>query len=210
MRVPSRAPTMIKINYELQTNDLKKKIDRVWELSAAKILSLDKDEKPDAPPPACTVLGKYTPHAWTDWTRGFAYGSALLQFDATWDESFLKLGRDRIQWRMAPQITNFGGEGQGFNIASTYGNLWRLMSEGRIAADDRERGIYEMALKCSGAVQAQRWTFLTNGEGFIHSFAGPHSLLVDAIRSLRVLALAHKLGHVLIGERDQRISCSTA
>ena len=43
-------------------------------------------------------------------------------------------------------------------------------------------------------------------EGFIYSFNGPHSLFIDTIRSLRSLALAHQLGHVLMGEHDSRIS----
>jgi len=42
--------------------------------------------------------------------------------------------------------------------------------------------------------------------GFIYSFNGPHSLFVDTIRSLRSLAVGHRLGHVLMGENDQRIS----
>lgn len=55
-------------------------------------------------------------------------------------------------------------------------------------------------------MQAARWTKLADGTGFIHSFNGPHSLFVDTIRSLRSLALAHQLGHVLMGEQDDRIS----
>ena len=42
--------------------------------------------------------------------------------------------------------------------------------------------------------------------GFIYSFNGPHSLFADTIRSLRALAMAHRLGHVLMGERDAKIS----
>ena len=34
----------------------------------------------------------------------------------------------------------------------------------------------------------------------------PHSLFADTIRSLRSLAIAHRLGHVLKGENDRRIS----
>jgi unsaturated chondroitin disaccharide hydrolase len=55
-------------------------------------------------------------------------------------------------------------------------------------------------------VQAARWTDLGNGEGYICSFNGPHSLFSDTVRSLRVLALAHRLGHVLMGEKDRKIS----
>ena len=57
----------------------------------------------------------------------------------------------------------------------------------------------------SGAVQARRWTRLPDG-GFIHSFNGPHSLFVDTIRSLRSLALGHRLGHRLSEEQDAQIS----
>jgi hypothetical protein len=63
---------------------------------------------------------------------------------------------------------------------------------------------YELALAVSGAVQATRWTPLPGG-GFIHSFNGPHSLFVDTIRSLRALALAHRLGHRLLGEQDAKV-----
>src|SRR5439155_11516012 len=64
----------------------------------------------------------------------------------------------------------------------------------------------ELALKVSGAVQAARWTGLNDRHGFIYSFNGSHSLFIDTIRSLRSLALAHRLGHVLMGEADRRIS----
>src|SRR5690606_29147201 len=65
---------------------------------------------------------------------------------------------------------------------------------------------YELALKVSGAVQASRWTRLHDGTGFIHSFNGPHSLFSDTIRSCRSLMVAHRLGHVLMGENDAKIS----
>jgi hypothetical protein len=57
----------------------------------------------------------------------------------------------------------------------------------------------------SGAVQAHRWTAIPGG-GFIHSFNGAHSLFVDTIRSLRALALAHRLGHRLLAEQDRPVS----
>jgi hypothetical protein len=80
------------------------------------------------------------------------------------------------------------------------------MLEGRIPHDPRELEFYELALKVSGAVQAARWTPTSDGIGFIHSFNGPHSLFSDTIRSLRVLGLADRLGHVLMAEGDRRIS----
>lgn len=197
---------MIKIDSQLQPADLGKKIARLFECSAPKILSIDRDDAPGNATPVYTVKGKYTARGWTEWTQGFVYGSAILQFDATGDESFLALGRDKTVARMAHHITHIGVHDHGFNNVSTYGNLWRLMGEGRIAANERERDFYELALKCSGAVQAARWTKISNGEGYIYSFNGPHSLFADTIRSLRALAVSHKLGHVLMGEKDAKIS----
>ena len=58
----------------------------------------------------------------------------------------------------------------------------------------------------SGAVQAARWSRIAGGGGYIYSFNGPHSLFVDTIRTLRSPAVSHLLGHVLMGENDQKIS----
>ncbi len=73
---------------------------------------------------------------------------------------------------MTSQITDFGVHDHGFNIVSTYGNLWRLAKECRIAESAYERRLYEMALRASGAVQANRWTDLGTGRRFIYSFNG--------------------------------------
>ncbi len=152
-----------------------------------------------------TVNGKYTARGWTEWTEGFQYGSAILQFDATDDRAFLELGRADTVSRMAPHLTHTGVHDHGFNNVSTYGALWRLAREGRIDADPWEMRFYELALKISGAVQARRWTPLPSG-GFIHSFNGAHSLFVDTIRSLRALALSHQLGHRLTEEQDRPVN----
>ncbi len=171
-----------------------------------KIRSIDRHDEPGAATPVFTIEGKYTARGWTEWTQGFVYGSAILQFDATGETEFLELGRRKTIERMAHHITHTGVHDHGFNNVSTYGNLWRLMGEGRIEDNRRERDLYELAIKCSGAVQASRWTKTAEGEGFIYSFNGPHSLFADTIRSLRALALSHQLGHVLMGEQDTRIS----
>ncbi len=197
---------MMKINHDLRPADLRPKIEKLWQVSAPKILSLDRADVAGGGTPVFTVGGKYTARGWTEWTQGFIYGSAILQYDAHWDEEFLLLGRKRTVDRMAHHITHTGVHDHGFNNVSTYGSLWRLMREGRIPEDLREREFYELALKCSGAVQASRWTYLNNGEGYIYSFNGPHSLFSDTMRSLRVLALAHQLGHVLMTEKDEKIS----
>jgi hypothetical protein len=106
---------------------------------------------------------------------------------------------------MAPHLTHTGVHDHGFNNVSTYGNLWRLAKEQRFAADAWEVRFYELALKVSGAVQACRWTTLQDG-GFIHSFNGAHSLFVDTVRTLRALALSHKLGHRLFQEQDAPVN----
>jgi unsaturated chondroitin disaccharide hydrolase len=190
----------------LTPQKLVRKINRVFELSAEKILKIERTWKPEKGTPVFTVKGKYTSRGWTEWTQGFQYGAALLQFDATGEERFLKIGRDNTIRRMATHVSHIGVHDHGFNNVSTYGNLWRLMNEGRIVHNEREKDFYELALKISGAVQASRWTRLADGTGFIHSFNGPHSLFVDTIRSCRALAVAHQLGHVLMGEQDQKIS----
>jgi hypothetical protein len=197
---------MIQPDPNLTPADLLPAITKLWQASAPKILSIDKDEAPGKATPVFTVEGKYTARGWTEWTQGFVYGSAILQYDATGDERFLALGRDRTRQKMAHHITHTGVHDHGFNNVSTYGNLLRLLVEGRIPFSRHEQDFYELALKCTGAVQAARWTSIAGGGGFIYSFNGPHSLFADTIRSLRALALSHSLGHVLMGEQDTRIS----
>ena len=197
---------MIKADPTLTPSGLLPAIKKLWDASAPKILSIDKDEVPGNATPVFTIRGKYTARGWTEWTQGFVYGSAILQYDATGDETFLELGRARTRERMAHHITHVGVHDHGFNNVSTYGNLLRLMVEGKIPHNAGEKDFYELALKCTGAVQAARWTPTAGGGGYIYSFNGPHSLFADTIRSLRALAVSHSLGHVLMGERDLRIS----
>lgn len=196
----------MKINMRIKAEDLKKKIARLWEVSGPKILSIEKTYQPGQGAPVFTVKGKYTARGWTEWTQGFQYGASILQFDATGEKKFLEIGREMTIRHMASHVTHFGVHDHGFNNISTYGNLWRLMKEGRIEYNQRELELYELALKCSGAVQARRWAMTNLGKGYIYSFNGPQSLFVDTIRTCRALALAHALGHVMMGERDEKIS----
>jgi hypothetical protein len=196
---------MIQFDRTRTPTDLLRKINHLFELSAGKIQSLERSWKPSTGAPVFTVEGRYTARGWTEWTEGFQYGSALLQFDATGAREFLDLGRARTLTRMAPHLTHMGVHDHGFNNVSTYGALWRMAREGRIDADEWEVRFYELALKVSGAVQARRWTSIPGG-GFIYSFNGAHSLFVDTIRSLRPLALAHVLGHRLVEEQDVQVN----
>jgi hypothetical protein len=196
----------IKIDNKLTPQKLVPVIERMFDLSAQKILSIEKTWKSADGTPVFTVKGRYTSRGWTEWTQGFQFGSAILQFDATGEKRFLDSGRRKTIELMASHVSHVGVHDHGFNNISTYGNLLRLMHEGRVEWNDREKGLYELALKVSGAVQAARWTKLGDGTGFIHSFNGPHSLFVDTIRSCCSLAVAHQLGHVLMGEQDEKIS----
>jgi len=196
---------MIDLNIKPDPALLADKLTRFWELSGKKISLIDKNYDEAKGSPVYTVQGNYTTRGWTEWTQGFQYGSALLHFDATGDEKILLDARGKILKKMAPHLSHSGVHDHGFNNVSTYGNLLRLINEGRIPFDEWEKNFYELALKISGAVQASRWTAIRNG-GFIHSFNGAHSLFVDTIRSVRSLILSHRLGHVLQGEGDVRIS----
>src|SRR5882724_6806380 len=197
---------LVRIDKQLDAPKLVSIIERLFELSAAKILSIEKSWEQKNGSPVCTVKGKYGSRAWTEWTQGFQFGSALLQFDATGEQRFLEIGRRNTIDRMSPHLSHTGVHDHGFNNISTYGNLWRLMREGKLRGNEQENNFYELALKISGAVQAARWTKTGEGQGYIYSFNGPHSLFIDTMRSLRSLALAHRLGHVLVGEQDARIS----
>jgi len=196
---------MIRIDTALTSAALERPIERLFDLSAQKIDALDRRWNPSEETPVFTAAGRYTSRGWTEWTQGFQFGAAILQFDATGDAAMLEIGRRHTVRHMATHVSHTGVHDHGFNNVSTYGNLLRLAREGRIPATEWETSFYELALKVSGAVQAARWTALPDG-GFIHSFNGPHSLFADTMRSLRSLALGHQLGHVLMGERDRRIS----
>ncbi len=196
---------MIQINAALKPSNLQAKLMRFWKLSAEKINLIETNYDASKGSPVFTVNGNYTSRGWTEWTQGFQYGSAILQFDATGENSMLETGRKKTIEVMAPHVSHTGVHDHGFNNVSTYGNLLRLMNEKKIPFNEWERGFYVLALKISGAVQAGRWTTIKDG-GFIHSFNGAHSLFVDTIRSCRALVLSHHLGHLLQVEGDQRIS----
>ena len=189
------------INNTLTPKDLQSKVSRLWQLSAEKILKIEEEYDVSKGSPVFTAKGKYTTRGWTEWTQGFQYGSAILQFDATGENQFLELGRNATVEKMAPHLGHFGVHDHGFNNISTYGNLLRLMNEGKISFNEWEKHFYELALKLSGAVQAKRWTTIPDG-GFIYSFNGPHSLFVDTMRSLRSLVASHELGYGLWEEND--------
>ena len=196
----------MRVTNSIIPSNLRACLGKMWELSARKIRDTERSYDRKNGSPVFTMDGKWTSRGWTEWTQGFHYGSAILQFDATGEPDFLEIGRRATVEHMAPHLSHMGVHDHGFNNVSSYGSLLRLMNEGRIPENPWERAFYELALKVSGAVQARRWTTIAGGGGFIYSFNGPHSLFVDTIRSLRSLAIAHSLGHMLMDENDRRVS----
>ena len=91
----------VDIDEELTAANLLPGIDRLWSASAAKLDSIERTWSPEHGSPVCTVDGRYTSRGWTEWTQGFQYGSALLQYDATAEQRFLRLGRDATVRAMA-------------------------------------------------------------------------------------------------------------
>jgi unsaturated chondroitin disaccharide hydrolase len=196
---------MLRIDHQLHPKQLFPHIENLFNLSGRKILNLQRTWDPGKGSPVFTVNGLYTSRGWTEWTQGFQFGSAVLQYDVTGEKEFLTIGRDGTLREMPRHVSHVGVHDHGFNTISTCGNLLRLIHEKKIPFDQWEKNFYELAIKVSGAVQAARWTDLGKEGGYIYSFNGPHSLFADTIRSLRVLAVAHQLGHVLMAERDRRI-----
>jgi hypothetical protein len=196
----------VKLSSRIAPQDLSAQIRRLFELASDKTLRLARGWDGKIEAPVVTVAGKYAGKNWTQWTQGFQYGNALLCFDVTGQESLLEVGRAGTVHHMAEHVTHTGVHDHGFNNQSTYGQLRRLMLEGRLDRDDWELRFYEQALKTSGAVQASRWTELSNGFGYIYSFNGAHSLFIDTIRTLRIVAIAHALRHGLLTEQDRRVN----
>lgn len=197
---------MIEIDHDLTPSDLRPQLENLWRLSGRKIDLIEARRPEMDGAPVYTVEGRYTSRGWTEWTEGFMFGAPLLQFDATGERRFLDLGRARTRDSMLPHVTHFGVHDHGFNNVSTYGNLRRLLAEGRFEPEGGyEATFYETALAASAAVQARRWTDLGNDRGYVTSFNGPHSLFADTLRSMRVLAIGHLLGHAMRGENDTRI-----
>ncbi len=194
----------MRIDSEIRPTDLAPALSKFWALSGSKIEALFRTYDSAKGSPVFTVKGKYTARGWTEWTEGFHYGSGFLQFDATGDQRFAEQAQAFTLKRMASHVSHTGVHDHGFNNLSTYGNWLRLQREGRLPSTQID--FCELALKISGAVQASRWSRLHDGGGFIYSFNGPHSLFVDTVRSCRIVAVAHQLGHVLMGENDRPIN----
>ena len=72
----------MKINSTISAKDLQSDIEKCWDISGEKIRRIETDYDTSKGAPVFTVAGKYSSRGWTEWTQGFQYGSAVLQFDA--------------------------------------------------------------------------------------------------------------------------------
>ena len=114
-------------------------------------------------------------------------------------------GVGRTIERMLPHVTHTGVHDHGFNNLSTYGNLLRLLGEGRLDNDPWQRRTYENAIAVSGAVQAARWSN--------HLRSGLHLLVQRSPLAVHRhdANTAHSgsgasTGHALMGENDVEVN----
>ena len=197
---------MIRIDRQRTAADLLPAINRLFDLSAQKIRSIEdcvalrKTDRRCSPSMACIdrAAGR---SGRRDFSSARRCCSSMRRAIANFSSSAARARSSA--W--LPHLTHVGVHDHGFNNVSTYGNLWRLAREGKFEAEPWEMRFYALALKVTGAVQARRWTPIPGG-GFIYSFNGAHSLFVDTIRTLRALALSHVLGHRLLEEQDVQVN----
>jgi len=196
----------MKIDKSINIHILEKPLANFWDIAKAKVEIIEQEYDDSQGSPVFTIKGKYSTKGWTEWTQGFQYGIPLLIFEATGDEGMLQIGKRNTLRKMSHHLSHFGVHDHGFNNISTYGNLLRLGNLGKYEFTKDELELFRLAIKISGAVQAKRWTRISESEGFIYSFNGPHSLFIDTIRTCRVLLASHMLGHRTLDENDAEVN----
>ena len=75
----------MRIDEGITARSLQAKVERTFELAAAKSRALHARWDAAGGSPVYTVEGRYTTRGWTDWTLGFFTGIPILLFDATGD-----------------------------------------------------------------------------------------------------------------------------
>ena len=196
---------MIQFDRDRTAKDLLQKIDRLFELSAAKIRLARRVV--DAAKRRAGVHGGGALHrARVDRVdRGFQYGSALLQFDATGEREFLELGRERTLTRMAPHLTHTGVHDHGFNNVSTYGALWRMAREGRIDGGD----VGDAVLRARAQSERRGAGAAVDADSGrrLHLFVQRRALALRRHDPIAPRArAAHMLGHRLLEEQDAQVN----
>ncbi|MGI9544253.1 MAG: glycosyl hydrolase, partial [Cyclobacteriaceae bacterium] len=89
-----KQPKKMVIDQNIELTHLTDSLDLFWQLSGEKILSIEQSFNTSKGAPVITQAGKYVAQGWTEWTQGFQFGSAILQYDASGDDAFLQIGRD--------------------------------------------------------------------------------------------------------------------
>jgi len=84
-----------------------------WELSGEKITQIETTIQQGSP--VLRWLENFGRRGWTEWTQGFQYGSAILQFRCVGEKSFLEAEEKRPSTFMAPHISHTGVPRHGFN-----------------------------------------------------------------------------------------------
>ena len=102
-----------------------------------------------------TVDGRYQSRGWTEWTQGFQFGSAVLQFDATGEPRVPRSGARadaRHGWRRTSRTSASTITASTTSAPTAACGGWRVKAASTPAP--WEIRFYELALKVSGAVQA--------------------------------------------------------
>ena len=128
---------MLRIDTSLTPGSLSGAIDRLFELSAGKVYAIDRRWSPADGSPVVTVGGKYASRGWTEWTQGFQFGSAILQFAATGDRRSLAIGRGGTLAHMAGHLSHIGVHDHGFNNVS---HLRQPLPPREVRRDEGRRG----------------------------------------------------------------------
>ena len=197
---------MIRIDTRLTAGDLRPPLDELFALSGGKIRLLEREWDP--------AQGHAGVHR-----RGPLHHPRLDRVDAGLPVRLrapaVRRHRRRGVPRARPRATpssawrrtsrHIGVHDHGFNNVSTYGNL--LPADARRADRRRSRGSgasTSWRSRSRGAVQAARWTDAAR-RAAATSTPSTARTRCSSTRSARcgVLAVAHQLGHVLMGERDQ-------
>ena len=87
----------MKIDQSLAAPSLAPALRNFWQLSGQKIDLILKEYDPAQGSPVFTAAGKYTTRGWTEWTQGFQFGMAFLQYDATGDEQWIHVDVERAK-----------------------------------------------------------------------------------------------------------------
>ena len=85
----------MKVNGKITARKLIPSIEQFLELTSKKIISLEENWDHAKGTPVFTIKGQYSTRGWTEWTQGFQYGCAILQYDMTRERKFLDIGRKK-------------------------------------------------------------------------------------------------------------------